>query len=424
MGKTNSKLFLPAHGYTMDNSIAPDGTVARNVLRSKAIRDKFILGMAGGAQGTHEAADIIAQTIDGVSTNDLWDAYRAAVALRNKSRQPLIDFLTFTVTDPFEGVSEGSSGAKFERASQYGVPRSYRAEGSIQWLGYDFEWFDMAGRFTWQFLADATAQQVDTVANAALEADSALVFGEIMWCLFNNVNRSTKIDTRPYTVYTFYNGTDGVTPPAYRNTTFPSNHTHYFTSGAATIVPADMDDLIVKLTEHGYTKANGADIVVMLNEVEGDVVRQWRSIANGGTAKYDFIPARDTPSFLLPINFRTPDGGLAQLPAPSLRGMKVIGSYGEATIIQEDYIPAGYVVAFATGGTESVQNPIGFREHKNTALRGLRLVKGRSDDYPLQEALYQRGFGTGIRKRGAGAIMQITASASYTVPTMYATPAA
>lgn len=416
------KLFIPAFGSTMDNSIAPDGNVARNVMRTNWIRRDFILGMGGGAQGFHDAADVIQQTIDGVSTNDLWEAYRAAVDLRNRERQPLIDFLTFSVQQPFEGIPTGSSGAKFERASQYGVPRAYRASGALEWLGFDFEWFDMAGRFTWQFLADAPQSQVDAVAQGALEADSTLVFGEVMYALFNNVNRSTKIDTRPYTVYAFYNN-DGTTPPPYKNTTFTNTHQHYYTSNAATIVSADLDGIILKLTEHGYSKAEGADIVVMVNEIEGDVIRNFRTPLLGGTAKYDFIPARNTPTFLLPVNFRTPDGGEAQRPAPELRGMTVIGSYGEATIVQEPYIPPKYVVAFATGGKESVQNPVGFREHANPALRGLRLVKGRSDDYPLQEAIYQRGFGTGIRKRGAGAVLQITTNASYTPPAAYATPA-
>lgn len=429
----NTKTFIPAYGWSMDNSVAPDGTVAANVLRKRQIRKNFILGLAGGAQGTHESADVIQQTIDGVNTNDLWEAYRAAVDLRNRERQPLINFLTFNVQQPFEGVATGSSGAKFERASEYGLPRSYRASGAIEWLGYDFEWFDLGARFTWQFLVDATAAQVNTAANGAMEADMNLIFGEIMWCLFNNVNRATKIDTRPYTVYTFYNGADGVVPPPYRTNTFLNTHTHYFTSGAAAIsagnagtgTPGDLDEIITKLTEHGHSPtADGSDIVVMVNKVEGDFIRQWRSVANGGTALYDFIPARNTPTFLLPVNFRTPDGGLAQLPSPTLRGMTVIGSYGIATIVQEDFIPVGYVVAFATGGSDNVQNPIGFREHANPQMRGLRLVKGRSDDYPLQDAVYQRGFGTGIRKRSAGAVMQITANASYAVPAAYALPAA
>lgn len=417
---TRQRTLIPAYGWTMEDSIAPDGSVAKNILKNPLLRQQFVLGQGGGAHGTHEVSDVIEQTIDGVDTNELWRQFQASVALQNQERQPLIDFLTFTVTQPFEGVPSATSDAKFERASERGLPRSYRAEGELEWLGYDFQWRDMAFRYTWEFLSEATAGQVQNENNQALQADRNTIFAEIMWTLFNNANRETEIKKRPYTVYTFYNGTDGAVPPDYKTNTFDATHTHYLVSGAATITSGDLDDTIDHMGHHGYTAANGANIVIMVNKQEGDVVRQFRSIANGGTAMYDFIPARNTPSFLLPITLRTVSGGTAELPAPTLRGMTVIGSYGEATIVQEDYIPAGYIVGFATGGPDNTGNPIGFREHANPQLRGLRLVKGRRDDYPLQEAIYQRGFGTGIRRRGAGVVMQIKAAGVYEIPAEYA----
>ena len=57
-------------------------------------------------------------------------------------------------------------------------------------------------------------------------------------------------------------------------------------------------------------------------------------------------------------------------------------------------------------------------EHR-ADLRGLRLVKGPDRDYPLTDSFYLHGFGTGIRHRGAGVVMQITASGSYTTPAAY-----
>jgi len=417
---TRDRIVVPAWAWSMDNSIAPDGSIAHNILRNKAVRDQYLLGMAGGADGTHEAADVVMQTIDGVDTNELWRQFQASVQLQNAERQPLIDFLTFTVSQPFEGVPTGTSDATFERASERGLPRSYRAEGKFEWLGYDFAWRDMAFRYTWEFLVDASAAQIQSENNMALQADRNTIFQEIMWTLFNNVNRATEISQRPYTVYTFYNGADGAVPPPYKTNVFTNTHNHYLSSGAATITSGDLDEIIDHMAHHGYTNANGANIVIMVNKQEGDVVRQYRSIANGGTALFDFIPARNTPSFLLPITLRTPSGGTAELPAPTLRGMTVIGSYGEATVVQEDYIPAGYVVGFATGGPDNTGNPIGFREHGNPQMRGLRLVKGRRDDYPLQDAIYQRGFGTGIRRRGAGVVMKIGVGA-YTIPSQYAT---
>jgi hypothetical protein len=132
---------------------------------------------------------------------------------------------------------------------------------------------------------------------------------------------------------------------------------------------------------------------------------------------WDFIPSTSEPARLQDVNVITVNGGQ---PAGDLGGLNVIGSYGDALIVEDDYVPAGYMVAFATGGRDNLQNPIGFREHANAALRGMRLVKGRNADYPLQDAYYVRGFGTGVRHRGAGVVMQIKAAGGYAPPALYA----
>lgn len=100
--------------------------------------------------------------------------------------------------------------------------------------------------------------------------------------------------------------------------------------------------------------------------------------------------------------------------------MNVIGSYGPALIIEEDYIPAGYFVTLGSGGEGDLRNPVGIREHANPALRGLRLLPGNQSGYPLIDATYSRGLGTGIRQRGAGVVVQVVASTTYTIPTQYA----
>lgn len=413
----SNKLVIPSLAWSAAPALAPDGTKTRNILASKAFRSLILAGLGGGDQGYNEAADVIEQTIDGVNTNDLWSAYQQAVALRNRERQPLIDFLSYFVTDPVEAILTGDSDARFERASEYGVPRSFRPSTEMEWLGFDFHWYDLGMRFTWEFLADASAAQVDAINTQALEADNILVFQMVMWTLFNNVNRSADIRKKPYNVYTFWNGADSAVPPTYRTNTFNSTHNHYMVSGGATIVSGDLDDIYNNVAEHGYTKQNGYQLVLMVNQAEGDVIRGFRSVQNGGTAKWDFIPAAGTPAFLIPRDYVQPVG--QAVPANSLRGLNVIGTYGDMIIVQEDYIPPAYIALFATGGQESVQNPVGIRQHANAALRGLRLIKGRDPDYPLTEAYYGRGFGTGIRHRGAGAVMQIKASGSYTLPTEY-----
>lgn len=390
-----------------------------HITREALIEDHDSLvafGLFGGSPGGFATeGDVIQATTDGVDLNSIWTEFQQTVQIRNSRRQRLIDFLTYSVTNPVESIPQFGGGGDFEVASEFGVPRSNTQDAEYFQLGFPFEWYDTANRFTWRFLAEATAEQVRAINAQVLEADNRLVFRDVMRTLFNKENRVANIKKQAYTVYGFYNG-DGTVPPEVGATEFNGDHSHYLVSGAATIDPGDLEALTDTISEHGYNRSNGAEIVIMLNKVEGDVVRNFRSVANGGTGRYDFVASQGQPSILVPREVQT-EGARA---AGSLRGMNVIGTYGEAIIVQEDYIPAKYLVAFATGGESSLTNPIGIREHANPSLRGLRLVKGRKDDYPLQDAIYQRGFGTGIRQRGAGAVMQIKAAGTYAAPSIYA----
>lgn len=375
------------------------------------------VGIGGGAQGYNTEGDVITQTADGVDLRGIWAEFQKTLELANSQRQSLIDFLTYGVTNPTETIPQFGSGSDFEVMSEFGVPKSVRTDASTFNLGFAFEWYDIAGRFTWRYLSEASASQIESVHQSILEADNRNVFREIMATLFDNVNRTATINKNPYSVYAFYNN-DGTVPPSYKTNTFNGTHTHYLVSGAATVDSGDLDDMQNHIEHHGFTPSSGVELVLLVNKAEGDVIRNFRSVPNGGTSKYDFIPAQGTPSLLMPQNMIVTPGQTR--PAATLRGLEVIGSYGNLTVVQEDYIPAGYMVAFGTGGASSLTNPIGIREHANTGLRGLRLVKGRDNDYPLQDSYYVRGFGTGIRQRGAGVVMKIAAAGGYTAPAQYA----
>ena len=215
-------------------------------------------------------------------------------------------------------------------------------------------------------------------------------------------------------VYTFWNGTDGQTPPPYKGKTFTAAHSHYLVSGAATIDSKDVEDLIDTIAEHGYGPAEGSQIVILANKQEVDQIRRFRANTvnnNSASALYDFIPASGQPTLILPSQAL-----LGSMPPTTWNGLAVVGSYGNALIIEESYIPAGYLVAFATGGQANLSNPIGIREHANPAMRGLRLINGEKAGFPIVNSYYQRGFGTGVRQRGGAAIMQIKASGSYEAP--------
>lgn len=358
--------------------------------------------------GTNAAGDLITQTVDGFDLNTIWDEFQATTAIQNENRSRIVSLLTFPVTNNIERVPQLSS-ADFERASEYGEPRGMRPSGSYLNLGYDFHFYDLAARYTWKFLADAPASQVRAINAMALEADNRLIFGKVMDALYNNANRVADINDQEVNVYALYNG-DGTVPPKYKTNTFDGTHTHYMVSGAATVDSTDLDDLYEQLRHHGYTFENGYSHVLLVNETEAKTIRTFRT-ANGGS--WDFIPATGQPGIILPADQQVFGAGQ---PAGTYAGLNVQGRYGPFLVVVDDMFPAGYMAAVATGGTDNLGNPVGFRQHANPGLRGMRLVKGPNPDYPLIDSFYNRGFGTGIRQRGGSAIMQVKATGTYTPP--------
>jgi hypothetical protein len=361
-------------------------------------------------QGYNAAGDLVGMTSDGFDLNQIWSEFQAAVAALNATRQPIIDLLTFPVSSPIERVAQISS-SDFEEASEYGEPIGQRPTGSYFTLGFDFKWYDLATRFTWKFLADAPTSQVEATSALALEADNRLTFKKVMEALYNSQNRVADINDLPVNVYALYNN-DGTVPPTYKTNTFLGTHTHYLTSGAATIDSGDLDALYEHLRHHGYSMENGVSHLLLVNPREGQVIRTFRVLL-GDT--YDFIPSTSQPG-QLQVAGLTLLG--ATQPPGQFAGLNVIGRYGPMLIIEDDMFPVGYTTLVGSGGEANLNNPVGLREHSNVSLRGLRLVKGPNPDYPLIDSFYNRGFGTGVRQRGGSAVMQITAAVAYTNPTL------
>lgn len=126
--------------------------------------------------------------------------------------------------------------------------------------------------------------------------------------------------------------------------------------------------------------------------------------------KFDFIASSNAPAYLSNEEVH------GAKPPPDYNGLPVTGSYGNALLIESYFIPSGWAAVVASGGPDSDDNPVGFREHVNPAYQGLRVIPGHWQDYPIIESFLARGFGVGCRHRGAALAFQITANASYTPP--------
>lgn len=382
-----------------------------------------MLGADNNLGGYQTAADVVTETADGVDLNQMWAEFQAVLDVYNQARSHLVSILTYTVTDLIESVPVVGTSV-FQQATEFGVPTSVRPGLAYKQLAYDFNDYDIAIRYTWKFLRDADARQLAATHDQVLGADNQLVFRKVMEALFDNTDRNTKIRNTVYNVYPLYNA-DGDVPPAYKGVTFDGTHNHYMVSGSTVIDSGDFEAAYDNLAEHGYGLDNSTVIVAMMPKALINEVRKWRvGEANGAdpedpgapVANYDFIPAANQPTLIVP----NAEGLLGTQPPSSWNGLPVIGSYAGVLIVEEAYIPSGYFLMLATGGAGQLQNPVGIREHANAAYRGLRLLPGNQQRYPLVDSFYARGFGTGIRQRGGAVIMQIKASGSYVVPTQYA----
>lgn len=362
----------------------------------------------GNESGFNERADVQVQAADGSDINEMWAEIAQTLEIRNSQRNRLIDQFTFDVTNPIDIVATPSVG-QFELASEYGQPVGLRGGARFN-RGYTFDFYDLAVRYTWMYIAEASRQQLESLNNMALEADNNMIFNAIMKTLFNPTNLVGQADNNiPVNVYKFYNN-DGEVPPQYKNNTFAGTHNHYLSSGGATLTSANIVTIEDDLISHGYGPQNGTKLVLWVNRQQGKVIRSFR--VTGG-ATYDFIPGDGVGGGTL----ITVNSGIVGAPSGKVPGE--IGTYGPFHVVEEEYIPAGYIAAIAAGGPDNLVNPIGFRQHTNPAYRGLKIIPGQRSDYPLIDSFYRRGFGVGVRQRGAGIIMQVTTNGAYAAPTQY-----
>ena len=199
--------------------------------------------------------------------------------------------------------------------------------------------------------------------------------------------------------------------------TFTGAHNHYMVSGSADIDSGDLLDAIHNIREHGYGLVDSNQkLLCIVNETESEAIQQFRvgeENNDSQISKWDFIPATNQPAFML-------QGGtlVGAQPPGTIFNMPVVGSYGPLFILESWFVPTGYVLTVATSGPGSVTNPVGVREHVNAAYRGMRIIPGRDQRYPLIESHYCRSFGTGVRHRSAAVVTQLSAAGPYVPPSI------
>ncbi|MGW6658339.1 hypothetical protein [Rhodococcus sp. NPDC055024] len=262
----------------------------------------------------------------------------------NQQRTALAALISYQTTRQIDAVPQAVAGAQFEIASEFGVPQGHRVPKDILSLAYDFEDFDQATRFTWKYLRDADSRQVGAVHNSILEGANRATTTAVLERLFDPTQSQSPEGN---TIYGLYNG-DGMFIPPYLGTEFdPDTDTHYLTTGSAVLDPSDVETLLTKVSSKGFSAESGRKLLILANPIEAKMIATFRAGepgADGVEAHFDFIPSSAAPPRLVTEQI------IGDQAPGEWNGLAILGSYGDAYVIQSAFIPKGYVAVVASAG--------------------------------------------------------------------------
>jgi len=338
-------------------------------------------------------------TIDGQPLDEIWTDLNVRLALFNQQANRMVSLLTFPVDRAQDRVAVPWT-PEFEKATEFGRPGKVRF--MTIYRGFPLAHYDLGYGFTQEYIDASRASELRAVQVQAESAWWALQMRTAMNAIFDS---SPDASDEGITVLPLYNA-DGEDPPNYRRFTHTGTHTHYLTTNNAALADTHLETIETHLIHHGYGDDSlggaGGTIILHANRAQLPVIRGFTRFVPATTATVPMIV----------------DGQVVGMQRPGADGLSPEGYHDKLVIVENNEIPAGYVLATVSGGIFSAQNVVGMRRHDNPSARGLRLIEGNNRRYPLIESVYDGYVGAGVRHRGAAVVMQIVNSPTYVVPTL------
>lgn len=302
-------------------------------------------------------------TYDDIDTRMLYKEFQEGVQIYNEVEWGLLDQFIRKTTK--ESVRVWQRNMEFVTAAE-GYMETWQKTRAME-IALGLEDFELGMAFTKKGIQDATADELRETQSEALRADQRLLAKRFF---YRTLTPGAATTSRGW-----WDGNMGTTtgqraPPNWKTSTFNSTHNHFDPTGSADIALADFSGIKREIREHGY--AGGIFLFMNIAEVEA-----CENLAGWTTAM--------TPTSITE--------------AVATKGFEVIKQFQGCTLLQDDWIPAGYLMAI-----ESRVKPITMREPLNAGARGLKLWEGPYSNYPLQEAYYSHRFDLEVVHRGAGAV--------------------
>ena len=313
-------------------------------------------------------------TYDDIDSRMLYKEFQEGVQVYNEVEWGLMSqFVKNTVK---ENVRVWQRNMEFVTASE-GYLEDWQKLRAME-VSVPLDEFELGFAFTKKAIQESNAQELRETQGEALAADQRLLAKRFFY------RTMTPGGVAPFVGRSigFWDGNMAAAlmraPPSWKgNTNFTTGHQHYDPSGVANIALSDFSAIKREIREHGYS--GSLFLFMNLQEVEA-----CENLAGWTTAMTS--------------------NKIVETVAE--KGFEVVKQFQGLTLIQDDWIPAGYLMAI-----ESRVKPITMREPVNARARGLKLWEGPYSNYPLMEAYYSHRFDMAVVHRGAGAVRQITAGA-------------
>jgi hypothetical protein len=308
-------------------------------------------------------------TYDDVDTRMLYKEFQEGVRVYNEVEWGLMSQFTKSTTK--ENVRVWQRNMEFVTASE-GYLEDWQKLRAME-ISVPLDEFELGFAFTKKAIQESNAQELRETQGEALRADQRLLAKRFFFRAMTPGSGARSIG--------FWDANMAAAgmraPPDWKGNTFTTGHQHYDASGVADIALSDFSAIKREIREHGYS--GPLFLFMNLQEVEAcENLAGWTTAMTANTI----------------------------VETVATKGFEVVKQFQGLTLIQDDWIPAGYIMAI-----ESRVKPISMREPINARARGLKLWEGPYSNYPLMESYYSHRFDMAVVHRGAGAVRQITAGA-------------
>ena len=351
------------------------------------------------ASGLLKRADAIntvpgqAVTTDGQLISDIWLDLQAKLAAYNRQANVTISLFSGDPTILSQVQTAVYSTKGFEQATEYGRPSNIALQYLTRQVPIDA--YDLGFGYTQKFIDKAKGSEITSIQGHAVNGWWNLQMNNVLDAIYND---SPTADPDGVTGTTLYNADE--TPPTYKRWVHDGTHVH-FLADAGAFTQALALSMEEHLVHHGFGDF-GETLFMFLHRDDMATARGFADWVPAATAEQKIITTG-------PIVGAAPNAaGISEFP--------VQGYLGKMNFVELNDIPADYPLLMATGGQFAQQNVVRIRVHENPTVRGLRLIEGPKQRYPLYDAVYDGYFGAAVAQRGAAVVLR-TGNGTYAPPT-------